>query len=283
MRAPIRLWLPYAGACIAILFIAFVSVSLVRQPLAPISLGDYASEFCETQSAAQNDATFQVLSLTSSYAQLFAQTLCDSPLVAQHFGSVKVTWRPRGFLTAQHIIEQDYHLIWNRDYLVHGLVPEFDDFYSAVAETVSYPVFWVGKKERPQLTQTYFANKRVGLLDDSYSQSFFQLPQQTLREAGIVLNDDQRRLYPSLQALYTAFNSGEVDIITSPGLQLWGLDANDAHTLALPHHSPPVTWYLSRPMADSPLLCEVVRALVRIPLFKEEPPSPQGPARSCAR
>ncbi len=244
-----------------------MSYALSRQPLVPTTTSDYSNYQCTTGashskgSASHSGNSFRVLSLTVMDAVELANSLCASPEVQAHYAQVDIFWHTRGFITARDIIEQSYDLFLNRPYLVAGLVPDYTRYYHPIITSTPYSVYWLSKTSKPELTQTYFAGKRVGLLDDFYSQSFFLLPSGALRAANIHLADGQKKLFHDLGSLYTAFEAGDVDVITSPDLGEFSERISPLYSLEIAEQAPPISWFIRHDAGSTELRCAVQKIL----------------------
>lgn len=237
--------------CIAV----SIGYGVSRQQLAPAMASDYSNYQCTTGS--NRPETFRILTLTVMDSVELANRLCAAPAMQTHYGQVEIVWHTRGFITARDIVEQDYDLFLNRPYLVAGLVPDYERYYRPIITSAPYSVYWLSRTSKPELTPTYFANKRVGLLDDFYSQSFFLLPSGSLRSANIHLNDAQKVLFHDLNSLYSAFEAGEVDLITSPDIGSFDNRIDPLYNLAIEEQAPPISWFIRRDAGSSQLHCTV--------------------------
>ena len=232
-----------------------ISYGVSRQQLAPAMASDYSNYQCTTGS--NRPETFRILTLTVMDSVELANRLCAAPDMQAHYGQVEIVWHTRGFITARDIVEQHYDLFLNRPYLVAGLVPDYERYYRPIITSAPYSVYWLSRTSKPELTPAYFADKRVGLLDDFYSQSFFLLPSGSLRSANIQLNDAQKVLFHDLNSLYSAFETGDVDLITSPDIGSFGNRIDPLYNLAIEEQAPPISWFIRRDAGSSALHCTV--------------------------
>lgn len=232
---------------LVICLVLAASCWLSRQPFttlraSDIQLGDYSRYQCATPEG--SGPLFRVLTLSSMQAMEMADRLCQTPAISKQFSAVEISWRPRSFLTARMIVDEEYDYFWNREHLVLGMVPDFHSYYSALLETPVYPLYWLSLHSQPQLTQEYFGNKTLGFLLDAHSQTFFLQPFKILKEAGITLRDSQKRYYPDMNALHDAFISGEVDLMTATRGIAQGLGIADHYSLLLAANVPSGRWFL---------------------------------------
>ncbi|GAB3270134.1 hypothetical protein GCM10027297_01270 [Parahaliea aestuarii] len=239
---------------------AAASTLLSLPRLAPLPLSDYQSFACSTPDPA-GKPTLQLLSLTDAYAEDLASLSCQGRTVAERFAGAEIRWRPRSFLSARDILEGRYDLFWNRRHLVEGMVPEFFEYYQALLQTPNYPLYWLSNGAAPAMSQQYLEGRVVGLLADTTSQTYYQRPMNALNRAGLQLGRDQLRLFPDPQALYRAFATGEVDLISSPLFVVDGFGLPYEHHLLIDNNVPSGTWYVRKSLVGSGVDCDLLAAL----------------------
>lgn len=183
-----------------------------------VNLGDYFHYRCDTQASVSEQTMtkprFRFLTISSLYADKIAQQLCQSDLIGQYYSGVTISWKPRWLLSPTDILNENYDLIWSRENALHGLVPNFSDYYNLLVEFDNYQVSWFSKGATPQMTQAYFSDKRVGILRDTLSQTHHLLPLVSLKKANIQLDDAQLIQFDDASSLYQAFVNGSVDLMT---------------------------------------------------------------------
>ncbi|MFV8816144.1 hypothetical protein [Haliea sp. E17] len=256
-------------AAVAVLAAGCVAGCLLLSRPVPeaIQLGDYRAYSCNTP-ASRVTQRLQVLTLTSLFSRELADGLCSEPRVQALFSGVDVYWRPRGHLTAQHVMEGRYDVFWNRRHLVMGLLPEFYEFYAPLLDTPPSEVYWLSRAGQPRLSRDFFRDKTLGLLADAHSHTYYQQPVNALHRAGIELGDRQKRFYPDTSSLYRAFREGEVDLISSPMISEEQLLEQGVTYLLIDGEVVTGTWFISRRWLQSGVDCALVDALdVFWPLF----------------
>lgn len=247
---------------------AAIGLWLAMQSRVEVSLGDYSRYQCLTGRASGPE--FRVLTLTSVDAMAMADRLCASPAFSSRFSAISISWRPRQFLSAQHIVDESFDFFWNRQHLVEGMVPEANNYYRPLLHTPSYALYWISHDQDLRLQGTYFADKTVGLLQDTRSQTFFLQPFKALKSAGIELRDEQKRFYPDMEALFQGFASGEVDVITGIPRLMDRYGVNSYHSLLLAEQVPSGSWFVRNRWFDE-LGCELARLTGPDPLFSQPP------------
>ncbi len=230
-----------------------LSLLLARQQPVALTLADYGRYRCTTGGTGQ--AVFRVLSPTSVGALGLADDLCGLPPVADGFAVVEILWRPREFLGARQIVEERFDLFWSRRHRAEGMVPALEDFYTPVLETPRYSLYWLARGETPRLTPDYLADKRLGLLADPNSQTFYLQPLKALKEAGVRVPDERRVHFDNIRDLYHAFLTGRVDLVTGGERAAAELGDPAIRTRKLADDVSSGIWYLSHSHVDNGIAC----------------------------
>lgn len=143
-------------------------------------------------------------------ARPLLSTLCSDPVLNHRFSDVTVQWLPRGELTPRMIYQQDFDLMWGRDYHLAGLSPDYQRYYETLLPMPQYDALWFA---REPITPQFLATHRIGLLSDTFSRSGYQLPVQVLEQLSIDIHAANVIRYPSRQAMVSALMTGEIDVI----------------------------------------------------------------------
>ncbi|WP_203142293.1 hypothetical protein [Marinobacter mangrovi] len=250
---------------LVLLLSVLTAIVLGRVYGAPVAVGPFDHYRCSTGDRSGGEGVFRVLSTTNYLAQTFADHLCASNRIAARFEAVDISWQPREQLTTRQLARQHFHLLWNRQRVLKGLLSNYDRFYDSVQKTPDYSVYWLSNGDTPRLTAGYFAGKRVGLIQDSQSQSSFQQPMGQLQAAGITLSDRQLHFFADRRALYQAFAEGRIDLMS--GIKWVGeQEVPPERRLAIAENLPTGRWFLSRSLAaDVEFRCAL---LVQMDVFK---------------
>jgi hypothetical protein len=265
---------------VSILFVLLVAGASGRQSVLLPSLEGVTSYQCATGSDVGD--VFRVLTLTFDGASELAERLCAAPELASVFSQVRVTWRSRDYLQASHIVNEDYDYLWSRDHLLRGLVPDVERYYQPLLQTPGYNIFWLSRVGPVQLEPAFFADKRLGFLDDSHSQTFYVQPFLALKEAGVELRPDQQRLYPDVTLLRQALQDGLVDIIPGAALPV-GLSEDQFHRTLMVSGMSSGAWYLRSRYFDGRLECALLDATRESVVFGDNRVVPaQGTACSAS-
>ncbi|WP_428819106.1 hypothetical protein [Microbulbifer sp. MCCC 1A16149] len=175
-------------------------------------LGDYHVYHCDTGGSGKG--SFNLLTVSSIFARAIADNLCRAPLMAGHYKSVSISWKPRQQLTAEEVLNEDYDLIWSREHSLRGLVPEYSSYYESLLRYDQYKVFWFSRNDQPQLTREYFRDKKIGLLNDRLSHTFHLLPLASLKQLGVDISRQSLIYFDDASSLYRAFAQGDLDLVS---------------------------------------------------------------------
>jgi hypothetical protein len=161
-------------------------------------------------SAQPEAAQLDILIPAHVLAKPLLEQLCDEPLLQSAYHNIVVHWLPREQLTPQTLYQQQFEVMWARDYQLAGLSPDYQQYYRTLVALPSYQVLWFS---RQAIDRALLNTQRVGLLQDTFSRSGYQLPMQALSDLSVALDSDKLRFYSSRQALVEALNKGEVAVI----------------------------------------------------------------------
>ncbi|WP_148864510.1 hypothetical protein [Marinobacter fonticola] len=259
---------------VLVLLAALVTVvALSWTRIETLPLGPLFTYRCNTLTEQAGGDTFRVLTTTNYYAQALADQLCRSPGLAVRFEAVEISWQPRGQLTTRELTDQHFDLLWNRERVLKGLLANYEAYYATLQQTPDYSVYWLSNRDKPELSQAYFEGKRIGLLQDSQSQSSFQLPMGQLKAADIRLQDRQLHFFTDRVALYRAFSQGEIDVIS--GLKWVGeREVPPEQRLVIAENRPTGAWFVSRQVLDAGLRCELAESMTVLkPLYAHIDPA----------
>lgn len=201
-----------------VLVLAAVVISLgtlvashqVRQYQLPL----LASYQCPVIDSEGENGVFHAYIPSNWRVEDYAHQLCGDVLRNSGFSHAHISWVPRDHLSTEDIVERKYHLIWIRHDTLKGLMHDYESFYDVLLALPTYEVHWISRADSPSLTQGFFNDKRIGLLEDSKSQSAYQQPIRQLHENNIQITDDQVVFYPTRQALVRDFFDQKLDLIS---------------------------------------------------------------------
>lgn len=237
-------------------FIAFcIAANLVSLPT--LAETDYYRTTCQTGKPAEGPR-LSILLVAPQQASEIATRLCQSPHVSQQFSTVDVSWKPRTQLTSQELITETYDVIWSREHVLNGLVPNFDQHYDPLLHFDQYSVYWLSLQSTPVLTTEYFQGKRVGLLDDKNSHTHYLLPLESLHRAGIDAQSLELVRFEETLNLYQSFQTGDIDLITGGATYT---SPSPVYSTLIEDDAIAASFFVRRALADSAVRCEIVQAI----------------------
>ncbi len=229
---------------IVIAFFLSCMAFFTHQTIEPLTLKQQYTYRCNVKQPS-GKKRFHIYLPTNWQVEVFAEKLCGSLLVGQPFETVTVSWQPREMLNTEQLLNDNYALILNRDYALSGLLPNWDDFYTAILSLPSYQISWFSHQHNMLLSANSLKNKRIGLLEDKRSESGYLAPMSELKQLGHGLDIAQLVFYPNRESLVNDFMAEKLDIIPSVGhheqLRHWPI----SKTLPLQHVSSTLSWYLN--------------------------------------
>lgn len=269
------------ASLLAAVVILTVYLSLSATPGRPALALDRYSCTVQSTGTITGHNVLRVLNVTNIRAHELADTLCRSETVATDYSAVEVTWQPRGLLETEELSAQKYALIWNRQRVLDGLLSEVDNYYSVLFSTPTYSVYWLSQDDKPALTTQYFAGKQVGLINDTQSQSSYQLPMSQLHTAGITLGKDQLHFFDDRRTLYQAFLHRQVDVISGIA-HIGGVEIPENHRLLIAGDIPTGHWFISDQARKQGLTCDLAAALgVLMPVYQSLDPAFEPSVPGC--
>lgn len=286
MSIPIVLSRRLYCAIVSLLLVCALGVSLwiTRQQVSPPTLSDYHTYQCGVAGASREGdgpgSRFRILSVTSMYAREIADYLCASPVVAKHYAGIEISWKPRSYLTAEQVLNEEYDLIWSRAHNMRGLVPEFANYYDTLLRIGHYQVYWFSREQKPEITPQFLKGRRLGLLNDRLSHTHYLLPLESLKQSGVPIDEQELVYFDDALSLITAFREGSIDLI-SGGLWLeQDLDIPLQRTLI--SDSAVAAGLFLRKQRAAAVDCEIIAAFQQVRMFFGDGSEIELEGRHCA-
>ena len=197
---------------------------------------------------------------------LITSTWCQSPALAQHYGSLELRSVHRENFDLRDLYDAHYQLILAKPELIDsgGRARKDGIGYEMLAQYPDYGSQLVSLRGTPELTAAWMKGKTLGFLDDPNSVSAYQIPKAALHRAGLA-DLPTITYFRSYRQLYKALFDGEVDAI--PALLS---DEGPSSMLKLPaglvleETIPGPAWYLHRDLLQEPDGCLLLAALQQL-------------------
>lgn len=216
---------------------------------------ELAESRCDV-AGARGSEVFRVYMPSDWMAPELAQGLCQSALKGSVYGEVIVSWLPRESIGTGTLLADRFQLMWDREHVMSGLLPDFSSLYHLLKPMPDYEIDWFSHDAAVLSSDDGLRGQRIGLLDDPRSQSGYQLPR--LQLAGMAIVDDAVTYYPNRSELMQAFMRGDVDVI--PALPLQFPDWPAGQRRLLTDKAPIGSWFMSQSV-DPQLSCQLLDAL----------------------
>ncbi|MCP5326690.1 MAG: hypothetical protein H7A09_10265 [Oceanospirillaceae bacterium] len=269
-------YLHLVKALLVLLACCICLMLLAPHRVSQLVLADFTHYQCQVNHAAGQE-TFNIYIPTDMLARQLADELCQHTLAGSRYRNVQISWQPRSALHTRELMQQQYQLFWNREHVLSGMLPDWQQVYYPLLKLPHYEIDWFSQHAGLQLRQGDFSAQRIGLLADTDSQSGYRLPRMQLNELQIA--ESQLQYFPTREALITAFMAGQLDIIPALPVQLPQWPANQR--LRITDQAEMGDWYLSRSV-DPALHCSLRDALqIFNPLLQRIAAGPMPQQEAC--
>jgi hypothetical protein len=203
--------------------------------------------------------SLQILAYIESQAVRLVDALCRDPVVGALYSEVHATWRRDDINDSRILFDQQFDLLAAKPETIEREDLSIVDGYVPVARYGDNTSGFVSITSTPELTQAYFAERRLGLVDSPQSISGHVVPRQRLHNVGIDESGFEILYFHGHGELYRALLRGEVDVIGT-GIQLPAA-GRQHYVLPIQDGLPGPRWYLHPRHLDTPLHCSVSSAL----------------------
>lgn len=230
-----------------------MNLLLTRHQSVSLPIGPLNEVQCQTGSGLVNQLNIQLY--TPVRANEITQFLCDSTLIKQHYGSVRLSWQARDTLTPINLLNQDFDVIMGREHSLKGLVPSFSQLYSPIIKFDGFSVYWFSRKA---IEFSELEKLRIGLVEDPLSHTHYLLPLQDLKARSSNIDALDIHYYADNYSLYEAFDRREVDIIST--IEMFRKGRNDGlHSVRITTDNS-ATLFVTSELSNA-VRCELLTAL----------------------
>lgn len=207
----------YAVALLVCVVSTFTLATLLsRQHVKPIQFGDYFTYSCHTGSEAEDTLTLHLIA--PMFIHEISHNLCQSQAIAQRYGAVTLSWKPRELITTAELLDTEYATLMGRRHSYEGLVPNFEQLYKPMTPEIhftDYRVYWYSRTPVSHFDKAFFSNAKIGVINDKYSHTHYLLPLTALAQAGVNLEQIELHYYNDAFELYEAFKRSEIDLMST--------------------------------------------------------------------
>ncbi|SDH94673.1 hypothetical protein SAMN04488136_13826 [Vibrio xiamenensis] len=208
--------------------------------------------------------TLTILIPAHTMAKKALSVLCVDSTILAHYANVKVVWQTRQALSPKMLFQHRFDVMWERDYRLSGLIPNYQDHYRNLIQLPTYSAYWYSNQHDFTPTTDYFQHHKIGLLADRYSLSGYQIPLKQLAKFGLDEQAQQVRLYPSRSALITALKNGDVDVIADSNFSPINQTGGAMTHAIIADNLPLGAWFISRQITGDALTRAIHDRLVRL-------------------
>lgn len=253
----------YRVFCVLLITALLLTLQFPRAELPPVFSFNQltCSELSQNNRASSDRMRLDILIPAHTMALPLLSKLCEDPLLASRFSDVAVHWLPRQHVTPQTIYSQKFDVMWARDYQLAGLSPDYAKYYDKLLKMPDYDVLWFANQV---IDDKFLKTHQIGLLNDTFSRSGYQLPVQYLKQISVDVTSAQVTLYQTRKEILDAFTNGEVDVIAGTNYSALNQPEQKVHKEVIANGVSSGSWYVSRLLArlsDEALLNQVTQAL----------------------
>ncbi len=246
-----RMWnhshspLVYKVFCVSLLTALLLVIQLPSTVLPPVTAFNQLT-CTELQKSSQSSADknrLDILIPAHTMALPLLSKLCNDKVLEQQFSDIAVHWLPRQHVTPQTIYSQKFDVMWGRDYQLTGLSPDYAEYYDKILNLPGYDVLWFANQV---INDAFLKTHRIGLLNDTFSRSGYQLPIQYLKQLSLDVSSPQVTLYQTRKELLDALKQGEVDVIAGTNYSVLNQPEHQILTSVIASGVSAGGWYVSR-------------------------------------
>lgn len=200
-------------ACLLLITALLLIIQLPRAELPPVKSFSQlsCSEVDQSHQTVSDREQLDILIPAHALALPLLSKLCEDAQFTGRYSDIRVHWLPRRQVTPQTIYSQKFDVMWAREYQLSGLSPDYANYYAKLLSLSGYDVLWFANQA---IDEQFLKTHRIGLLNDTFSRSGYQLPVKQLTSLSIDVRSSQVTLYPTRKAMIDAFNKGDIDVIS---------------------------------------------------------------------
>ncbi|NVK54827.1 MAG: hypothetical protein HWE26_04380 [Alteromonadaceae bacterium] len=230
-----------------------VNLYLTRHVASSVVLGSLNQLNCATGSS--NKSLLHIRLYMPAKVQQVSRRLCASPVIAEYYSSVTVSWLPRESMSTVSLLNQDFDVLMGRAHSLNGLLPDFDNLYAPLINIDGFSVSWFS---RYPINFAELNARRIGLVNDSLSHTHYLLPLQSLKSHQIAIDTLNITYYSDIYSLYNAFEQGDIDMLST--IDQFANRHPDARYTSVISSNNSTSFFFARHLPH-PVTCEIADAL----------------------
>ncbi len=215
----------------------------------------------------ESDQTRPILTIlipAHTMAQKTLMQFCTNTLILHHYSNIKVVWQARHLLSPKMLYQHHFDIMWERDYRLSGLIPNYQDHYRPLVTLPTYSAYWYSMHHTFTPSGDYFQQHNIGLLADRYSLSGYQLPLRELAKFGLDEQAPQIRLYASRRELVNALISGQVDVIADSNYSSINQEGSSITHAVIERNLSSGAWFISNQVTDKSITDAIHQQLLTL-------------------
>ncbi|MDV6250386.1 hypothetical protein [Vibrio sp. EA2] len=233
--------------CLLLITLLLLVIQFPRAELPPVNSFNQlsCSELGQNYQAVSDQEQLDVLIPAHALALPLLAKLCNNAVFSSAYSDIVAHWVPRQQVTPQIIYSQKFDVMWSREYQLAGLSPDYGNYYDKLLSLSGYDVLWYANQA---INESFLKTHRIGLLNDTFSRSGYQLPVKQLTSLSIDVSSSQVTLYPTRKAMIEAFIQGEVDVIAGTNYSPINQSEISLHKATIASGVSAGGWFISRSM-----------------------------------
>ncbi|WP_417878134.1 hypothetical protein [Vibrio sp.] len=235
--------------CLLLMTLLILVIQLPRAELPPVTSFNQlsCSELDQNHQAASDRDQLDILIPAHALAQPLLAKLCNDAFFSSAYSDIVAHWLPRRQVTPQTIYSQKFDVMWAREYQLAGLSPDYGNYYDKLLSLSGYDVLWYANQA---INESFLKTHRIGLLNDTFSRSGYQLPVKQLTSLSIDVSSSQVTLYSTRKAMVEAFVQGEVDVIAGTNYSPLNQSETKLHKAIIASGVSAGGWFVSHSVAS---------------------------------
>jgi hypothetical protein len=203
----------YIVLIVSVFMIIFGDLMLSHHTSAPLPLADVTNFVCKTSSNRSERLNVQLPMRVDLDA--LSQQFCNSPILAQYFGYIRLSWKPRENISAADMLSEDYEVIMGRKNSLQGVLPDFSQRFEPLSTLARFPVYWYSFEPIDNLNSEALSRMKIGIVDDKLSHTHYFLPLRYLSSHSDDVDSLNIQYFNDTYTMYDAFKNQRIDLMST--------------------------------------------------------------------
>lgn len=235
----------FRAFCVLLITALLLAIQFPLAALPPVSSFSQLScaELSQSKQSSADKTRLDILIPAHTMALPLLSKLCENGRLGQQYSDIAVHWLPRKNVTPDTIYSQKFDVMWAREYQLAGLSPDYAKYYDKLLNLPGYDVLWFANQV---IDDEFLKTHRIGLLNDTFSRSGYQIPMQQLKQLKVDVTSAQITMYQTRKDMLDGFANGEVDVIAGTNYSALNQPEQKVHKAVIATGVSAGGWYVSR-------------------------------------